>query len=264
LKVMADRNRPLRGRAVLLTRPAGRGAGLAAQLREWGAVVRRRPTIELEALRSGETDASLARLADYDWVVFTSANGVTFFHRLLDESGRAWPSPGPRLACIGGATAQVLMEHIATPDLVAAESRAEGLAERLTGKLQQNDRVLWVRPEEAREVLQERLAAAGARVDAVAFYRNLPARGLSEVVREIVDGKYDAIVFTAPSTLARMLDAAGESERRLRESLRRTALVAIGPVTASALEERGLAASTVAAEPSDAGLANAVLRAVAT
>ena len=260
----AEPDRPLRGRTILLTRPADRGAGLAGQLREWGAEVRRRPTIALEPVRSAETAASLSRLAKYDWVVFTSANGVTFFHQRLDESEGGWPSPRPRLACIGGATAAALTDRGAPPALVATDRRAEGLAELLVENLRPADRVLWVRPEEARPVLRDRLADAGMSVDAVPFYRNVPARGLTGLVREIAEGAFDAIVFTAPSTLSRLLDAAGNGQSRLLEALSRSALVAIGPVTAGALEERGLNATAVAEEPSDSGIANAVLAALVT
>ena len=256
-----EADRPLAGRVILLTRPADRGEGLVERLRGWGAVVERRPTIAFEPpAEPGPARRAISRLSEYGWVVFTSVNGVEFFRGFLDTVLKGATAPSFRCACVGSATARALEARGVVADRVAVESHAEGLADLLRKRLRTGERVLWVRPEEARPVLRQRLEAAGIEVDAVAFYRNVAAPGLDELVRDLRQDRYDAIVFTSPSTLARLTEAAGNERARLLRTLAGIALFAIGRVTARALEAERLPVAGVAAEPSDDGIAKALLR----
>jgi uroporphyrinogen III methyltransferase/synthase len=254
-----QRERPLEGRTILLTRPPEQGAALARLVRDLGGEADLRPTVSLTAPRdAGPARATLARLERYDWLLFTSANGVRFFFAMAEEAAAELREALPSVACIGPATARALEERGVLPALVAARSRAEGLADALIPRLRAGQRVLLVRPEVARPVLPRRLEEAGVGVDAVAFYRNVPAAGLQGIVRDLRAGRYDAVVFTAPSALGNLLEASGRAGLTAREALGATAIVVIGEVTARAVLDQGLPVAAVAKQPSDDGIAEAL------
>jgi len=258
-----DPERPLAGLAVLLARPAGRAGELAALLRALGADVHVRPTIELQDPADAEpARRAVAAVGDCDWVLFTSAEGVERFaalHRRLH--GRALPER-PRLAAVGPATARAIARAGGAAAVVAPQATSEGLAAALARRIGAGDRVLLVRPEVARPVLGTALARIGARVEAVAFYRNVPAPGLAELVEDVGRDRFQVLVLTAPSTLEHLLAAAGEPGRgRLLAGLSRMAIVAIGTVTARAIAAAGLRAAAVAAAPGAAELAREVVSA---
>jgi uroporphyrinogen-III synthase len=250
---MAGAEPALAGRVVLVARPAGRGEPLAGLLRALGAEVEIRPTIVLEPPEDPRPAALAARRCDaFDWVVFTSPSGVQFF--FASPSIAALPS----VAAIGPATARELERRGVACGVVARDSRAEGLAEALRASIVPGQRVLLVQPEVARPVLRRGIEELGAAVEAVAFYRNVAAAGAPAVARDVAAGRYDAIVLTSPSALERLLDAAAD-RAAVVAALRRARLVAIGGVTAAALERHGLAPAAVAREPSAEGIADAVV-----
>jgi uroporphyrinogen III methyltransferase/synthase len=252
--------RPLNGYTILLTRPAGSGATLCEDLEGLGAIVEARPTIALVPPGDRtEVDRALSSLAEYDWLIFTSPRGVHFFFHMAAELHGAVPTVDARIASIGPSTALALEERALPPTVVADDSRAEGLARALEGRVGKGDRVLLVRPEKTRPLLEERLLSAGAEVDSVAFYRNVASSEVPEIVRDILAGRYDVIILTSPSTLERLREATSNAARDVDEAIGRTAVVTIGKVTARAVERAGLAVAGIAREPTVAGIREAVL-----
>jgi uroporphyrinogen-III synthase len=114
-----------------------------------------------------------------------------------------------------------------------------------------------VRPEVARPVLPDALSAIGALVEAVAFYRNVPAPGVDALLEQVCTDRFDAILFSSPSSLERLLEAGVPKPERLREALARTRLLAIGPVTAEAIRRAGFEPAGVAGEPTDEAVVRA-------
>jgi uroporphyrinogen-III synthase len=254
---------PLAGRRILVTRPGSRGAELTRRLCARGARAEQRPTIRLDALRDDSAARSVvSRLREYDWILFTSSNGVRFFFDLLEACGTRSGEPIPAAASIGPATSQALRRRGVEPALEASDSRAEGLAAALEDAVRAGQTVLLVRPESARDYLPRALAARGVRIDPVAFYRNVPAPGLDDLARDLCAGEFDAVVFSAPSTADHLLAEAEQIGLDLRDALARAALVAIGEVTADALRAAGLAVDAVAEKPTDAAIAEALERAL--
>ncbi len=249
---MAGAEPSLNGRRVLLTRPVGRGESLARRLRQLGAEVATRPTIALEPPTEMEPSRRAVRqLQDYDWLVFSSPAGVRFFfslHRELRGDGARIPVS---IGSIGPATARELEREGHPATVVAKDSHAEGLARALDGQIAPNQRVLVVRPEVARPVLVRALEALGARPDPVGFYRNVPAPGLDTVVRDVCDDRFDVVLFSSPSTLERLFQTDVAPRSEVLAALGRSRLVAIGPVTARAIEVAGLKPAGVATEPTD-------------
>jgi len=254
---------PLQGRRVLLPRPEEKGDDLVRRLEALGARVVVRPAIAFE--RPGDPEAArraIRGIAGYDWMVFTSERGVSCFVELAREEGIDLGRRRGKVAAIGPSTARALRDAGLAADLEATDSRAEGLADLLLGAGVRGRRVLVVRPETARDVVPEALRRNGARVDAVAFYRTVAAPTVGDAAVEIAEGGFDAVVFTAPSTLRSLLAAAAPSREAMIRGLRSTARVAIGPVTAGALEEAGIPADAVAGSPTPEAIAEALIRAL--
>lgn len=227
-------DRPLDGRTIVVTRSEGQAAGLADLLHELGA-----RTVQLPAIRiMGPLDGgaalrdAAARLADYDWVVFTSANAVERFVPLLGPR----PDLGAtRAAAIGVGTAAALADAGLRPDLVPERFVAESLLDAFPAPSGRR-RVLVPRAVVARNVLPEGLRAAGWQVDVVEAYRTERAHPSTEALAEAAAA--DAITFTSASSVRNHLEAAGAAAV--------PAVVAcIGPITAAAARRAGLGVDVV-------------------
>jgi uroporphyrinogen III methyltransferase/synthase len=249
-------NRPLLGRTVLVTRPIHQADGLAELLRNLGATVMLQPAIEIGPPRDWAlVDAALDGLTEFDWVVFASANGVEFFMRRLIERGRdARSLANTRIAAIGPATAEALVDHHLLSDLQPAEYRAEALAESLAPQIA-GKRVLLARASRGREVLAEMLAAAGATVEQIVVYesRDIEAPDLG-VTAALAAGQIHWTTVTS-SAIARSL------VKLFGDSLCRTRLAAISSLTAQALADLGYPPGVVAQTYTGEGIVSAILAA---
>lgn len=248
--------RPLLGLRVVVTRPADQTAGLSRLLEERGAIPIECPMIRIAPPADPEPIRRAAREAHgYDWVVFTSANGVERFWEELVAAGRdARALGGTRLACIGPATAAALATHGLTADLVperyVAESLVSALAEERTVE---GLRILIPRAAVAREVLPDELRERGASVDVVEAYRSLPdEQGAARLRIALEEGVADVVTFTASSTVDAFVEAVGAD-------LRGAAAACIGPITAETARGHGLEVAVAAEEHTVEGLVAALV-----
>jgi len=233
---------------------------LLERLEALGADVEWRPAIAFDA--PDDSDAvgrAVRKLSRYDWLLFTSANGVRFFQRALARFGAEWDASKGSIAAIGPATAEALVAAGHPPDLVARSNRAEGLVDGLARVIRSGQRALLVRPEEARAVIPDALGGMGVRVDTVAFYRTVPAPGIASTIADLEAGHFAIAVFTSPSAFRFLLECAGGPGGRPSDALRRAALVAIGEVTAEEIRRSGYAPAAVAAAPTNVELERAIL-----
>lgn len=248
-------NLPLRGQSVVVTRAASQSAGLCRALRRVGAEAVPIPTIAFEPPASWRpADRALARLPEYDWIVFTSVNGVDRFVERLDASGRDLRDLPRRLCAIGPATAERLRGLHLRVDLVPPEFVAESLSEEFAAIELSGSRILLPRAQEARDLLPCSLADLGAEVDVVPVYRTvLPEPSRELAARAWAAGRApDWVAVTSSSTvrnLARMVPQA---------DLRRSKLASIGPVTSGTARELGLRISVEAATFTTEGLVQAL------
>jgi uroporphyrinogen III methyltransferase/synthase len=253
--------RPLFGRTVLVTRPgsadglpSGGEDELSRRLRELGAAVLQQPAITIgQPADWGPVDDAIDRLAEFDWLVFSSANGVNYFLLRLFTLGHDTRALGHlNLAAIGPATADALGEYMLIPDAWPSTYRAEALADDLAPNIR-GRRVLLARASRGREVLSEQLVAAGAVVEQVVVYESRDVeRPDPEVAAAISAGRVDWTTVTS-SAIARSL------VRLFGESLRQTRLAAISPLTSETLCELGYAPAVVAETYSGAGVVDAIL-----
>ena len=233
--------RPLFGRTILVTRARQQASEFACRLEELGAECVLFPTIETIPPRSwDEVDLALNTLSDYQWVLFTSVNGVRYFFDRIRESGRdVRVLHGLKLGAIGPATADAIRDEGLRVDFIPSEYRAEGIIEELTPHLGPDERILIPRAKEAREVLPQKLAEAGAGVHVVCAYETvMPADRLDEVRQRLEAREIDMITFTSSSTVTNFIqmfepgEAAGLAEHVI--------VACIGPVTAETARKHGL------------------------
>jgi uroporphyrinogen III methyltransferase / synthase len=251
--------RPLFGKHVLITRPRAQAAELAARLEQEGAVTHIEPVIDIrEPADWGPVERALQNLERFNWVVFTSSNGVQAFLGRLKQVGLDLRSLGKiKLAAIGPGTAEALRAFHLKPDLVPLEYRSESLALALKEPAR-GQRVLLVRADRGREVLREELEAV-ADVEQIAVYAQVELDlQTSAVIDELRQGKIDYVTLTS-SNIARALLRALDAESRAQILSGRVRLVSISPVTSAAIEEMGLPVAAEATVYTTTGVVDALI-----
>jgi uroporphyrinogen III methyltransferase/synthase len=245
--------RPLFGQKVLVTRPAHQAADLAQPLAELGAEVLLQPAIEIRPLRLSDTgDRLLDSLDKFDWLVFSSTNGVRHFFERLTYIERDLRALGHiKIAAIGPGTADELARYHLKADLVPDEFRAESLAQALKGAAT-GKRFLLVRASRGREVLAEELAKAGGIVEQTVVYESVDVEQPdSAIAEQISAGKIDWTTVTS-SAIARSL------AQMFGDSLKKTKLVSISPITSATLRELGFEPGAEAKQYTMAGVVTAI------
>lgn len=249
-------SRPLFGKTVLVTRAEHQADTMANRLEDLGAAVLRQPAIEITPPDDWTpVDTAIDELDEYDWLVFSSRNGVTHFLDRIREQGLDWRAlGGVKLAAIGPATADALAERDLQVDLKPTEYRAEALAAELAPNAR-GQRFLLLRASRGREVLAETLREAGGVVDQVVVYNSADVtQSDSHTASLLADGKIDWITVTS-SAIARSLVG------MFGDALRKAKLAAISPLTAGVLDELGHSAAAVADEYTIDGVVDAILAA---
>jgi uroporphyrinogen III methyltransferase / synthase len=247
--------KPLFGQTIVVTRTRQQASELSLRLEQLGANVLEAPTIELSPPGDwSEVDATLKSLASFDWVVFTSANGVAYTKGRLFEIGldaRAFGNA--KIAAIGDATASAIRELLGlsvdvSPKQFVAEALADDLIQRAAVK---GKRFALLRAEIARALLRERLVEAGAaEVRDVAVYETRQAASLPvHVVDALSAGQIQWVTFTSSSTAKNFAALVGSD---YREKLKGVKIASIGPVTSDTLEKLDIA-PTIQAETFNIG-----------
>ena len=238
--------RPLFGKRIVVTRAREQAGELAEALEELGAEVVALPAIRVVPPDdSTALDQACATAELFDWLVFTSANGVNHFLRRFLSRRDIRDLKGPRICTVGPSTAVALAAYGLHVDLTPSEYRSEGIVNALVkhGSLA-GLRFLLPRSEIARELLVDELRGAGAEVADVAAYTTLAAaEGAEDIYRMLLDRRIDAVTFTSASTVRNFVQIIGTEQAA--DLLKDTTIAAIGPVTAEAAAQFGLTASVV-------------------
>lgn len=247
---------PLKGRRIVITRPRSQTSDFASQLRDLGAVPILFPTIRIAPIDDTTMlDTAVRRLADYDWVIFTSVNGVDLFLQRLEalDVGVA-QLDGVCVAAIGPATGSALSEMGVMPDFIPDEYVAERIAEGL-GDVE-GLKILLPRAEEARAALSELLSAKGADVNEIATYRTVRAAPDDEARAQLATA--GVITFTSSSTVRNFVSLVGGPQEAYRLAAQ-TVIACIGPITAATVRELGMEPQIVAKDYTIDGLIAALL-----
>ncbi len=273
---------PLQGRSILITRAHEQAGTFSERLRALGATAVEFPAIRVVPPEDWEPlDNALKRLCEagwYDWLVFTSANGVRICFERLQRLGYDTRSIGNvRVAAIGPATAVELAKYGVAVDLVPAEYIAEGIAvallddARKLGESLAGKKVLLARAAEARNVLVTELHQSGAIVEVVAAYRTVGVTHEDgqgrEILRMLETQQLDILTFTSSSTVRNFMQWLMQCNRDVANSLlsnvaqhARPKIACIGPITSQTAREFGLDVHIEAQEYTIAGLIEAIIR----
>lgn len=247
---------PLAGCRVLITRPQRAATDLAERLRALGAIPVPLPVIEIQPPEDPRPLEEAARqAATFDWILFTSANGVhAFMNALQATGGSPQDLARVRLGAIGPATARALQQYGLTVDYLPPVYLSEAIADGLEDV--RGQRILLPRADIARRALAERLRARGAEVVEVAAYR-VALGGDPRSLEAALTPRPHRVTFTSPST-ARALS---ELLERLPAPIRPADLpaVCIGPITAAEASALGFPVVAVAREHSQEGLIQALV-----
>jgi len=232
--------RALEGKRIVVTRTAEQARDLVARLESMGAIVLLFPAVSFsEPANTAELDRAIRSLAEFDWVLFTSANAARFFAARCRKLGIEPSRRGNcRCAAVGPATATAAAAEGFLVDHVAQEFTGAALAHELSSALA-GKKILLPRSERARRDLPEALSAAGAEVvEVVAYHTGGVGPVDPEVMRAVRNADVDMISFFSPSAVENLRADLGEAQfARLGTHV---AVAVVGPVTAAALQSAGL------------------------
>jgi uroporphyrinogen III methyltransferase/synthase len=248
---------PLFGRRIVVTRAREQADVLGAKLRALGADVVEMPTIEIVAASDyAALDRAIVDLPSYDWLIFTSVNGVRFFLERLDRSQQDLRTLRARICAIGEATKQALAALHLKVDVMGEEFVAESLVEALSKFDLAGKRVLLPRAAVARDVLPRTLRDRGVCVDVVEAYRTIIPESAVRQSEQIFGcpRKPDWITFTSSSTVQNFVQAAGA---RVLEGVK---VASIGPVTTATAKKLGVAVAVEASPYTTDGLVAAIVK----
>lgn len=254
--------KPLFGKRIVMTRAQEQAQEFAQLLAAYGAEPVELPTIQIVPPASWQAvDEAIVNLQRYQWIIFTSVNGVTPFMERVRASGKDARALGSLQVCaIGPRTAQEVERYGIRPDVVPAEYQAEGLTAALAKRNLKGNRVLIPRAEAARELLPEQLREFGAVVDVVTVYRTVvPVTDVAKFVQQLREGGIAVVTFTSSSTVRNFVELLGGREA-VRPLMVQTVVACIGPITARTAEEFGMTVGILPPENTVPALADAVAR----
>ncbi len=248
-------NWPLFQKRIVVTRTRKQAGALTSQLRALGADVMELPTIRIEPPTDLREFAELVQDAHaYDWILFTSPNGVDaffeMFFKLYDDTREVGAA---KIAAIGPATAQRVRDFHLHVDLQPGEFVAEAVVKEFQkqGGVE-NLRILLARAEKARDVLPKELSRLGAIVDEAFAYRTVPeTRDVTGARRRFLDQGADLITFTSSSTVENFLGLGLPWPKGMQ-------VASIGPITSKTARDNGLKVDIEARDHDIAGLVEAI------
>jgi uroporphyrinogen III methyltransferase/synthase len=259
--------KPLFGQRILVTREHAEGF---ERLEELGAEIIEFPTIKLVPPETwDELDTAIDNINTYDWLIFTSRNGVKYFFRRFFEKDRDIRElKGIQICAIGSRTAQEVKKYGIKVDLIPEEFRAEGLIEAFLKELrtesgEQRDHLkgtkfLFPRAEKAREIFPETIRELGGQIDVPVTYRTVkPESHGKRLKRFFKEGRISVATFTSASTFHNFREIMGEDAERL---LKDVTIAVIGPVTAQAVEKAGLRVHILPEESTIEAMVNEIIR----
>lgn len=236
--------RPLFGKRIVVTRTREQASELVAKLEEHGADCLEYSTIHIQPVDDYQLlDGALAHLPEFNWILFTSLNAITYFFKRLQEKGYDSRSLAScKIGAVGRATTEELVRYGIRADLIPENYTGAGLAQSLIAGDIRGKNVLLPRALKAMETLPEMLNDAGAEVTIAPVYQNIPPQGRKDELRDSLQcGEIEMVTFTSSSTVTNfltMVDAADSDE--LCQLLNNVRIAAIGPITAETIRKNGL------------------------
>jgi len=255
--------RPLFGKRIVVTRAREQASDFLKELTRLGAECIEFPTIEVAPpLSWNELDRSIEALESYQWLLFTSVNGVKYFLMRLEVLGKdVRDLKGLKIGAIGPKTAETWHNLGIRPDLMPDEYRAEGVVASFEEHEIKGTRILLPRAEKAREILPEELRKMGADIDVVPAYRTIRPDHDTGSLREMFKkGGIDMVTFTSSSTVTNFVEMFKEDAQELQKWMARVTIACIGPITAKTAEENGFITNLVPSEYTIESLTDSIVQ----
>lgn len=253
--------KPLFGKRIIVTRAREQASDLVGMLSDLGAECLEFPTIKVEPPDDFRPlDKAIENLSKYDWIIFTSVNGVDFFFKRLFTNGMDMRSFHKiKTAVIGPATSGRLFCYGLKSDVVPESYRAESVVDAFRKENLKGKKILLPRAEEARAILPEELSKMGAAVDEITAYRTRAVTDeASDLIKEFQNKTIDLITFTSSSTVKNF--AALIPKDMFEGLIKDVTIAAIGPITADTAKEMGLHVSIISESFTIPGLCDAILK----
>jgi uroporphyrinogen III methyltransferase/synthase len=254
-------SRPLFGKGILVTRPRDQAPVLSNLLAAQGAEPVECPTLEIHPPDNWTpVDEAIDALSMYDWIIFTSVNGVqSFMGRLWFHQKDVRSLAGLRVCCIGPRTQEEAVRWGVGADLVPKNFQAEGILESMGGLGVKGQRILIPRAKVAREILPDQLEAMGATVRVVHVYQAVsPAVEIAPIRDRLRNKEIHYLTFTS-SSIVRNFCQLFDNRQELQELTRNITVAVIGPITAQTVQEEGLSVDVVALENTVPALVDAII-----
>lgn len=249
--------KPLFGKKIIVTRTREQASKLVEKLEELGAICYEIPTIKIEPVVDENWDEVIEKLPTYDWIVFTSENGVKFFLKKLWEKGKDLRIIGnSKIAVIGTSTKSFLENLGIKPDLMPEkEFTQEGLVSAFSYLNLEGSNILIPRAKEAREILSQKLKERGAKVDILPVYETKICEDSREELKKVLEEGVDILTFTSSSTVKNFFKLV---EGIKKDYLKNVIFASIGPITSATLRSFGYEPHIEAKEYTIEGLVKAI------
>ncbi|MDR0391184.1 MAG: uroporphyrinogen-III synthase [Planctomycetaceae bacterium] len=237
---------------VLLTRPENQNDKLKSELELLGATVLLQPAIEILPVESwGEVDAVVARVGEFDWVLFTSSNGVRFF---MNRLGNIKFPDSVKVGVVGNGTDDVFFEcSKRRANFVPEINNAEGMLTKILTEKIDGKKFLLPRGNRGRNVLSKGIIEAGGIVEEIVVYRSVDCKvAKPEIADQIKRGQIDWVTATSPAIAESLVNMFGESLRKIK-------IISISPITTTKLIELGFPPQTEAKETTINAIINEIL-----
>ncbi len=253
--------RPLFGKTILVTRARHQASRLVKKLNQLGASCVQYPTIRIMPPSDYKPlDTALQKLNTYQWIIFTSVNGVSsFFERLFTKGLDARALGGLKTASIGPATAKKLKSYGIKSDIIPESYVAESIIEAFSRHNIKDKKILLPRAKEARTILPEQLKNMGAIVEEITSYKTEPSKENTSILMEMLENeKIDIITFTSSSTVKNF--KAIIPEDKFNQLTNKIKIASIGPITTKTAKKLGFKVNIEAKEFTIEGLCQTILK----
>ncbi|MFH0957669.1 MAG: uroporphyrinogen-III C-methyltransferase [Pseudomonadota bacterium] len=254
-------SKPLFGKKIVVTRSREQSRKMADKISKYGGEPILFPTIEIvDPIDYEPLEGALERISDYDWVLFTSENGVEkFFKHFFDLGKDIRELAGPKFGAIGPVTGSAIRSKGIKVDMLAKRFVAEGILEFFDKQDLDGRRFLIPRAAKARDTLSDGLIRKGASVDIVTVYRTIrPSGDKVEAIRNLfADKSVDAVTFTSSSTVEHFVEMIDVPN--IANLLNDSVVASIGPITSDTLAKYGVNPSVQAKEFTVDGLIQALV-----
>ncbi|NEU29800.1 uroporphyrinogen-III synthase [bacterium LRH843] len=232
---------PLAGKTVLVTRAKEQAPALSALIQKQGGTALEVPLLAFQrSKQEDQIDQALKHIADYDWLIFTSVNGVHFFMERYNEMYKNDSTPPVKIAVVGEKTEAALLNYNIKTDVMPLDYSAEGMVDVLVNHIHAGDKVLLARGNLGRNVLNVALAKIGAHLDDLTLYKTVyPGEAKSEL-HHLIENRIpvDYVTFTSSSTVSHYVNIMNQFDRENAHF--KPKIACIGPIAAKTAADLGL------------------------